>query len=63
MSDIPCAIGFGISTPQQAREMSELADGVIIGSAIVRLCEQHGVDCVERVGDFVREIVCSMKEG
>ena len=63
VSDIPCAIGFGISTPQQAREMSELADGVIIGSAIVRLCEQHGVDCVERVGDFVREIVCSMKEG
>ena len=36
--DIPCAVGFGISTPQQAAEMCQDADGVIVGSAIVKLC-------------------------
>jgi len=39
---IPCAVGFGISTPQQAREMAQKADGVIVGSAIVRIIEQYG---------------------
>ena len=39
--DIPCAVGFGISTPQQAQEMASCADGVIVGSAIVKLCGQY----------------------
>lgn len=42
---IPAAIGFGISTPEQARRMAELSDGVIVGSAIVKLLEQHREDC------------------
>ena len=40
-TSIPCAIGFGISTPEQAREMAGLADGVIVGSAIVKFLEQY----------------------
>ena len=56
-SDIPCAVGFGISTPQQARDMAQFADGVIVGSAIVRIIAEHGRDCVEPVRQFAREIM------
>lgn len=56
--DIPCAVGFGISTPQQAREMASCADGVIVGSAIVKLCGQYKEDCVP----YVKEYVKSMKD-
>lgn len=56
--DIPCAVGFGISTPQQAREMASCADGVIVGSAIVKLCGQYKEDCVS----YVKEYVKSMKD-
>ena len=52
-SDIPCAIGFGISTPEQAREMARRADGVIVGSAIVKLVEQYGKDCIPAVSEYV----------
>lgn len=54
--DIPCAIGFGISTPDQAKDMAEVSDGVIVGSAIVKLCETHGTDCVPPVAAYVREM-------
>lgn len=53
---IPCAVGFGISTPAQAREMACKSDGVIVGSAIVRLCQQYGKDCVSPVAAYVREM-------
>ena len=56
VSDIPCAIGFGISTPEQAREMAALSDGVIVGSAIVRIIAQYGRDCIEPVCRYVREM-------
>ena len=56
VSKIPCAIGFGISTPQQAKEMAQNADGVIVGSAIVKLCGQYGADCIEPVLSYVREM-------
>jgi len=52
--EIPCAVGFGISTPEQAREMAKVADGVIVGSAIVRLVEQYGRNAALAVGEFVR---------
>ena len=55
-SSIPCAIGFGISTPEQAREMAAISDGVIIGSAIVRLAHERGAGSVEAVRDYVRGI-------
>lgn len=57
-TDIPCAIGFGISTPEQAAQMASIADGAIVGSAIVRLIEEHGRDAAPYVGDYVR----AMKE-
>ena len=50
--DIPCAVGFGISTPEQAKQMAEKSDGVIVGSAIVKLCAQYGKDCVPYVRDY-----------
>ena len=56
--EIPCAVGFGISTPEQAREMAGKSDGVIVGSAIVKLCGQYGRECVP----YVEEYVKSMKE-
>ena len=53
-TDIPCAIGFGISTPDQARKMAELSDGVIVGSAIIKLLAQYGRDAAGPVGEYVK---------
>lgn len=58
-TDIPCAIGFGISTPEQARKMAGISDGAIVGSAIVKIIEKYGREAAPRVGEYVRE----MKEG
>ena len=58
-TDIPCAIGFGISTPEQAGKMARIADGVIVGSAIVKLLEKYGKEAPRYVGEYVR----AMKEG
>ena len=55
-TDIPCAIGFGISTPEQAKKMSEIADGVIVGSAIVKIIEKYGKDSIPYVADYVKEM-------
>ncbi|NLT20333.1 MAG: tryptophan synthase subunit alpha [Syntrophomonadaceae bacterium] len=54
--DIPCAVGFGISTPEQAAQIARFCDGVIVGSAIVKIVEQYGVNCVPPVIDFVRKM-------
>ena len=54
--NIPCAVGFGISTPEQAKQMAEKSDGVIVGSAIVKLCAQYGKDCVPYVRDYVKSM-------
>lgn len=53
-TDIPCAIGFGISTPEQARAMAGIADGAIVGSAIVKLFARYGREAPERVGEYVK---------
>lgn len=53
-SDIPCAIGFGISNPAQAQAMAAKADGVIVGSAIIRLVEKYGTEAAGPVGEYVR---------
>lgn len=55
-ADLPCAVGFGISSPEQAAEISAFADGVIIGSAIVRIIAEYGRDSVEPVSSFARAI-------
>jgi tryptophan synthase alpha chain len=60
--DIPCAIGFGISNPEQARQMAQIADGVIVGSAIVRLVEQYKEACIDPVCDYVRSIKTAIQD-
>ena len=52
----PCAIGFGISTPEQAKKMAALSDGAIVGSAIVKLLAQYGKDAPEHIGAYVKEM-------
>lgn len=52
----PCAIGFGISTPEQAKEMAAVSDGVIVGSAIVRIIGQYGKDSIPYVKDYVKSM-------
>lgn len=56
VTDVPCAIGFGISTPEQAVKMGSIADGVIVGSAIVRIVAEHGRDSVPYVVEFVKSM-------
>lgn len=53
-SDVPCAVGFGISNPEQAAKAAAVSDGVIVGSAIVRQIGAHGKDSAPVVGEFVR---------
>ena len=53
---IPCAIGFGISTPEQARKMADIADGAIVGSAIVRILAQYKKVAPAHIGDYVRKM-------
>src|SRR5947199_126079 len=52
---LPVCVGFGVSTPEQARRVAEVADGVIVGSALVSMLEQPG-DQVVRLDQFVREL-------
>ena len=61
-NNVPCAVGFGISTPDQARRMAAAADGVIVGSAIVKLVAKYGADCVEPVSRYVREMKAAVLE-
>jgi tryptophan synthase alpha chain len=61
ISDLPIAVGFGISKPEQAREVARHADAVVVGSAIVDLIAQHGDKSVEKVATFARELVAAIK--
>ena len=55
-TDTPCAIGFGISTPEQAKKMADISDGAIVGSAIIKLIEKHGKNAPAFVGEYVRSM-------
>jgi len=57
--DIPCAIGFGISNPEQAETMARISDGAIVGSALIKIIAQYGRDCVPKVAAFAQ----AMKKG
>lgn len=54
--DIPCAIGFGISTPEQAQKMVQYADGIIVGSAIVKLLGEYGKEAVPLIAEYVHKM-------
>lgn len=56
VTDVPVAVGFGISTPEQAADMAAKSDGIIIGSAIVKIIAQYGADSVKPVGEYVKSI-------
>ena len=58
---IPCAIGFGISTPEQARKMANLSDGAIVGSAIIKLLEQYGKAAPKHIGEYVKSMKDAMR--
>jgi tryptophan synthase alpha chain len=62
VKDIPCAVGFGISTPRQAASMARISDGVIVGSAIVKIVEQYGMDCIPHVSSYVRAMKKAISE-
>ena len=53
---ILCAVGFGISTPDQAARMAGLSDGAIVGSAIVKLCKEYGADAPDQVKAYVKDM-------
>ncbi len=61
-TDIPCAIGFGISNPEQCRQMASLADGAIVGSAIVKIVAKNGKDSAEPVAAFVKEMKDAIRD-
>ncbi|NLJ88215.1 MAG: tryptophan synthase subunit alpha [Epulopiscium sp.] len=54
--DIPCAIGFGLSTPEQAAQMAKISDGIIVGSAIVQMIAEHGDDCISHIFNYIKEM-------
>ena len=60
-TNVPCAIGFGISTPEQAKSMADISDGAIVGSAIVKLLEQHGTAAPKYIGEYVKKIKDAIK--
>jgi tryptophan synthase alpha chain len=55
-TDVPCAVGFGISKPEQAQKMAALSDGAIVGSAIIRIIDQYGRDAAGPVGEYVKQM-------
>lgn len=55
-SEVPCAVGFGISTPEQAAKMAELSDGAIVGSAIIKIIAKYGKEAAGPVGEYVKEM-------
>lgn len=57
-TDVPCAFGFGIATPEQAEYVAKYSDGAIVGSAIVKIVAKYGKDCLPYINEYVK----SMKE-
>lgn len=62
VTDVPCAVGFGISTPEQAEKMAALSDGAIVGSAIVKLIAKYGRESVPYVADYVKNMKAGVKK-
>lgn len=63
VTDIPTAIGFGINTPQQATQMAKIADGAIVGSAIVKMIERYGTEAKGPLMEYVAEMKRAVLQG
>ena len=61
-TNTPCAIGFGISTPEQAKKMAGISDGAIVGSAVIKLLEKHGTDAPNHIGEYVKSMKDAIRE-
>lgn len=61
VSDVPVAVGFGISTPEQAKKMANQSDGAIVGSAIVKIVEKYGKDAPKYVEEYVSQMVQALQ--
>ena len=61
-ADIPCAVGFGISSPEQARDMAQYSDGVIVGSAFMKIIAEHGEKSAPYVRDFAKKLKEAIKD-
>ena len=61
-TDVPCAVGFGISTPEQARKMAALSDGAIVGSALMKIIEDNGKDAIEPFGKLVKDMKDAIRD-
>lgn len=61
VTDVPVAVGFGISTPEQAKKMASQSDGAIVGSAIIKIIEKYGKDAPQYVEAYVKEMVKALK--
>jgi tryptophan synthase alpha chain len=59
-TSLPVAVGFGIRTPEQAAEVARVADGVVVGSAIVELVAKHGADAPGPVRDYLASLKAAM---
>ena len=60
-TNIPCAIGFGISTPEQAKKMASISDGAIVGSAIIKIMAEYGKESPAYVGEYVKSMTDALK--
>lgn len=61
-TDVPCAVGFGISKPEQAAKMAGISDGAIVGSAIMKIVEANGKDSAGPVGEYVKSMKDAIKD-
>ena len=61
-TDVPCAVGFGISEPAQAKKMASFSDGAIVGSAIIKLIDKHGKDAAGPIGEYVKAMKDAVRE-
>ena len=62
MTDVPCAIGFGISTPEQAKAMAAVSDGAIVGSAIVKIIAKYGTEAGPELYKYVKNMKEAVSE-
>ncbi len=61
-ANVPCAMGFGVNTPDQAKTMARISDGVVIGSGIVKAIALYGKDCIRPVTEYVRTMKAALRQ-